>query len=258
MDEQQYANDYMNLMTLTSKKGHKLNISTITLICELSTNVINIHNICEKFNVPNVCIKIPKGKSDFELSKRGKVKKTFYNQITLNFKDISKKSIKIFSNGKLQITGLTSYYECNKVSLQVCKWINEFSNENLHIKHMYIGMINSNFSLNINLELHLLNKDINDNNETGVLCRYDPESYPAINMKFKNTSIFIFGSGNIVITGGKNILDLGNAYGKVNDIIDKYSRSFKKETKPTNINDDIGKLIHGYSYREIVSCTISE
>ena len=73
--------------------------------------------------------------------------------MTINYKDVSNKSIKIFLNGKIQITGLTSMIESNKIGENICEWIERMSGEKVEVKEMKVGMINSNFKLNWGVNL---------------------------------------------------------------------------------------------------------
>ena len=93
-----------------------IGLSTITMICELDTE-INITNLTNNFKSPEypICfMKRTKAHNEYEVTKRGKTIKSFYNQITINYSDHSTKSIKVFSNGRLQITGLSSVSDAKK------------------------------------------------------------------------------------------------------------------------------------------------
>jgi len=264
----EYSDQYLEFMSKVYKNKHVVNISTITLICNLNVEKIDIKQFTETFSKPNVNVKISKSNKDYELSKRGKVKKTFFNQVSLNYHDISRKSIKIFSNGKLQITGLSSFYECNLVVNMVIQWLQEiFTTERIELVDAYIGMINSNFSIHMNLDLINLNKILNRNDN--IMSIYNPESYPAINMKMRtdireyvndttpSVSIFIFGTGNIVITGGKTLQDIITAYTFIVDTIRTNESDVKKNTLHTPKSHKKEYIIEGYNIRQYMSC-ISE
>ena len=199
-----YVQTYFELINKANEHGHILNISTITLIATLNKEKIDLEHFCRHFKHPQVMIKT------VDQTKR----KYFFNQITLNYKDISKKSIKIFSNGKLQITGLTSVFECNRLLTFIREWLSTIFKDDIRIMNSYIGMINGNFSIQKTIDL--LNMNTLLCNNEGVLCIYNPESYPAINIKLNNNgnliSVFVFGTGNIVITGGKSLHDIQHAY----------------------------------------------
>ena len=248
LNQQEYAASYFDFMSKVNDNGHILNISTITLIGYLSKEKIDLEKLVQSLESQNFYTIKVGNKKETTVTKRGKIKKSFFNQITLNYKDISKKSIKIFTNGRIHITGLTSYIECNKVSQDVVDVINSILEENIEIVRLKIGMINSNFSCNSNLHLKELNRLLGKE----YMCRYSPESYPAINLKYSGSvSIFIFGSGNIVITGSKNIEDLIESYEFINEFINE-----NKDVK-LSVNRKINKnttYFEGYPIRQYISC----
>lgn len=258
MDLEEYARDYLNFMDIVHKNGHLLNVSTMTVICNLNVEAICIQTFCENFEEPNINMKVCKPNNEVEVTKRGRVKKSFYNQVTLNYRDISKKSIKVFSNGKLQITGLTSYYESRVLVDYVIRLLRRtLQNDDIGVTRQYVGMINSNFSVKTNLDLQKLNKVLNK--KVNVMSIYNPESYPAINMKYNHatngtTSIFIFGTGNIVITGGKTLAHMRDSYDFIYEEILKNHTGVCKTTPyiPKEIREE--SYIDGYPIRQYMSC----
>lgn len=258
MDTHAYAAEYMDLMKIVHANGNVLNVSTITLICNLNVDRICMQTFCERFHEPNIEMKRYKRNKEFEITKRGKIKKSFFNQVTLNYCDISKKSIKVFSNGKLQLTGLTSCLECNQVAEMVNGWLKKYlDSETICITKMYIGMINSNFSMMTNLDLIKLNGILNI--DPRVVSIYNPESYPAINMKYihqgVSVSVFIFATGNIVITGGKQLRDMRVAYEFVHDMVTKNKPMVSKDTYVAKAVR-VEPYVRGYPIRQCMSCTV--
>lgn len=258
-----YAEEYIQFMNEVHKNKHVLNISTITLICNLNVDNVSIQEFTQNFNEPGITMKVQSVVKDgkIDVTRRSKIKRAFFNQVTLNYKDISKKSIKIFSNGKLQITGLTSGFECDVLSDYILRLIRRtLNNENIHIVKSYMGMINSNFSTNISIDLVRLNRVLNQN--INVMSIYNPESYPAINVKYeipgtdRCTSIFVFGTGNIVTTGGKSLSDIQASYRFIhNEIVN--NRDFV--CRSDFITDRPPKkepLMYGYAVRQYMSCVI--
>lgn len=247
--------EYFEFMNYVHDNGHNINISTITLLCALNVDKIDIKTFSSNFAREGVTIRQANEASDYKVSKRGKVKKNFFNQVTLNYEDISKKSIKIFSNGKLQMTGLSSFVECNHVANMVLGWIiDTLSLSNIHMQNMYIGMINSNFSVYKSIDLHKLTNILNK--MENVMSIYNPESYPAINMKYITAtikvSIFIFGTGNIVITGGKSLNDMKYAYKFIVDTLNINSFVFKPQLNIKKKRPE--PIIDGYPIRQYQSC----
>lgn len=262
MDLKQYSSEYLSLMETVYNNKHILNISTITYLCVLNVDFIDLRQFILCFdnhqNCSNVHMKRCIDKNVLEVSKRGKVKKSFYNQITLNFKDINKKSVKIFSNGKIQITGLTSLYECKHVSEFVLSLLKTIltGHDETRIEHSYIGMLNSNFSVMYNVDLNKLNKILQ--RDPRCFSVYNPESYPAINLKIKtedrNLSVFIFGTGNIVITGSKTISEMKHAYCYITEMLSKFdvAKSTPYKPKPKRVEP----YLDGYNIRQYLSCVV--
>jgi hypothetical protein len=164
----------------------------------------------------------------------------------------------------LQITGVSCYWECEHVMRQVEQWLSRVCCGEFRIVHSYIGMINSNFSVGHGIDLPQLNGILNAH-ET-VMSIYNPESYPAINMKMnfdqatymssKSTlSIFIFGTGNIVITGCKSLPQVQRAYLFIVRTIRNHPSIVRKLTnhvlKP--INHPTTNYVHGYPFRKLLS-----
>ena len=258
----EYSREYFQLMESVNKRGHVLNISTITYLCTLNVDEINLKLFCERFDTisheryGDIVIKTPI--RDDTCNKRGKNKRSFFNQLTLNFRDINKKSIKIFSNGKLQITGLTSMFECKYVSEYIVSLLMYVLRGDIRpdatINRGYIGMLNANFSLNNNIDLTKLNKILQKRDK--CFCVYNPESYPAINLKIQTDdrwlSVFVFGTGNIVITGSKCISEMDFAYCFITHALSIDNVSKSTEFKPKAIRNE--PYIYGYNIRQFLSC----
>tara|TARA_Y100000816_G_C26062804_1_gene558249 strand:+ start:123 stop:926 length:804 start_codon:yes stop_codon:yes gene_type:complete len=247
LDTKKYAQQFLEFMEIVQENGHVCNISTITLIGSLSIKKISLETILDNVKDSIYTVKVSK-KNHQTVTKRGKIKKTFFNQITLNYKDISNKSIKIFSNGIFHITGLTCYLECNLVSMKLRDLIKQcVKDESVSITDLRIGMINNNFCCNHDLNLRMMIKSLKMCN---YVARYNPESYPAINLKYNNTSIFIFGSGNIVITGSKSLEEIVKTYRFITDFIK--DKEFCK-TQNQKAKKQV-EYMHGYSIRHFISC----
>ena len=252
-----YAQSYFSLMEKANANGHYVNVSTITLICVLNTQHIDLNQIVSTFNHDDVHLKVPPCKTETTKSQ----KKTFYNQITLNYRDISNKSIKIFSNGKLQITGLTCFFECKFVLEKIVRWLNEwFQTTDFAVVNAYVGMLNINFSVQHTIDLQSLNRLLNSYDN--VMAVYNPETYPAINVKLQTSefmldsnpsiSLFIFGTGNIVVSGTKTIEQSIFAYEFIVDVLNR-TPSILRVRKERKI-DSTTKFIDGYAARQYISC----
>lgn len=262
-----FNEEYISLMELSYDKMQKydgltsLNISTLTMVCNMKID-INLEKLTKNFTRPNypLCfIKKAKTNKDVTYTKRGKTKKSFYNQTTITVSENTNKSVKVFKNGKLQITGLTSYNDFKR-TIKIVRDILRNTPDAVEIDSVKeediepkIEMINSNFNFAKELNLKKLKhiilecKDVKD-------ATYNPDTYPGINAKFKDTSIFIFGTGNIVITGSKSLQEIRDAYEFISEIV--------CSNKDTHIRNGAGKKIsknpinymHGYPETVYIAC----
>ena len=200
-----------------------LRISTITLCFNLNSN-IDTDSLIKTYQLKN------KGK--------------FYNSFIFNwhtkyqFKKIV--SVKIFKNGKVQITGLNTIKSCCYIIRKVYnKLLNFYLSKNYYLSDIKICMINSDFKISGIMNMYslcdLCNEKKISNGGNFLNIVYQPIKYPAINTKFivndqlqnynnhiylngikkkytGSVSILIFRSGSIIITGGNKIEDYLNIY----------------------------------------------
>ena len=80
---------------------------------------------------------------------------TFYNQITLTYDDgHSTKSIKIFPNGSIQVAGCEDIFNCRYIISGLVYILQSFDKDIIPPADTFrVVMINSNFSLNYNINL---------------------------------------------------------------------------------------------------------
>lgn len=236
-----------------SKLSSDLEISTITITCKLNTkmNVENIgkyidispHEITEvKYGddkIRSTSTKPKKRKNKTKDKVRDKKKNiddpNFNNQASLYIYAGEKNiSIKIFTNGSLQITGCKKLDDFNHSvnilcsKLMVKKLVYDKKNnkmikkefvtnpENLGLDNIFdfkIGMINSNFEMGFMINREKLQDIIVKNN---IHATYEPCTHAAVNIKRAcgedHVSIFVFESGSIIITGAKNYRHILDCY----------------------------------------------
>ena len=230
-----------------------INISTMCISCKIN-KIINIENIktklelndnnvlridCDENNTKTL-LKIKQSKSKKVI--QHKVKKTFFNQITiviriddLPYTDINKVkkiNLKLFKNGSIQMSGCKSIYNVNMALNNLLSCLN--TSDNLYLENtpdeisvisFKIDMINSNYKTNIEInrdEFHklLLNKKIKSSYESCIRACVIVKYNPSIDDIYsKEISIFIFEKGNIIITGAKSKEDLISSYNYINNII---------------------------------------
>ena len=205
----------------------KLRISTITLCCNF-----------------NSIIKLDDFKIKYDTSL--KEKKKFYNSAVFSwhskYQEQANVSIKLFTNGKIQVAGCKTIRSCAYIIRKAFKRLTEsqcFEKENPFISDMKICMINTDFKINTTLYqdklCNILSSNSIHNNGNFLSVVYQPVKYPAINTKFiisdnimdfhehnlkhglrkiysNKLSILIFRSGSIIITGGKSIDNYFEAY----------------------------------------------
>lgn len=237
-----------------------LRISTMTQIAEISSK-INLNNLY-KYLEPTDTIRyisfgseLNKGEITKKIKKprKDKEKKFFYNQITIHIFFEKIVNVKIFNNGRIQMTGLKKnnqgekiikifLEEVNKLSEEYKKEIFEVSNP----KFTWIKtvLINSDFDLHYKVDREALHRSIIDE---GYYSSFEPCIYPGVNIKYyynkfkenngicdcekmcngkgkdntcKKITIAVFNSGKIIITGGNSIEHIGIAYNFIYQFIE--------------------------------------
>lgn len=228
-------------------------ISTISATCNLNTlmNLINISKFLELSNNDIISIKHDKSIRSLEPIKTKRKKatkktKNFYNQITMVIKVDEEKNInvKLFTNGSVQMTGCKSIDNCNVVLQKLMNRLkdryyiiedNEIiekqmveSLDKLEIKNFKIDMINSNFKINYKINREILH---NIMKSMSIDSGYKPNIHACVNIKYQmenKISIFVFESGNIIITGAKCTEHIINAYNFITKILNDNINNIKK------------------------------
>ena len=173
--------------------------------------------------------------------------------------DIKCVNIKLFNNGKITLTGskneFDGYKSCKVLLEEMKKNKSIFLNvtdteiDNLSIINYKITMINSDFDTNFKIDLLKL-LDILNNNEKDLFTKFNPEKYRGLIIGFywntnkenqdgkclckskcngkgngtgdgqcKKITISVFKSGSIIITGGRLVKQIEDAYKRINSIL---------------------------------------
>jgi TATA-box binding protein (TBP) (component of TFIID and TFIIIB) len=186
-----------------------------------------------------------------------KVKPTkFYNQVTLGYTDAySTKSIKVFPNGSIQVAGCSDLFDCNRIIQQlifILKLVLGLD-ESVTSNSFRVVMINTNFSLNSNINLMALFAHFSA--ETLFKVTFDPDRYSAVKIKFKPASdmkqvtVSIFSTGKIIVTGAQTLQEIAYAYNIINRHI--ISGAKKIKVSPTDTIETFNNFL-GYSFDEMV------
>jgi TATA-box binding protein (TBP) (component of TFIID and TFIIIB) len=233
-----------------------LRVSTITAIGKLFTNNIDLNKVYNFIDINDIFRfikynKLTKG-CDPNQKKKNIPKKDFFNQMTIHIYDGvktngKKVNVKIFNNGRIQMTGLIKIDQGNNIINLLHTALSKSSDIDLVEKDNFdldIVLINSDFDYKqiINrdrLYLHLLDKNI--------FVTYESCIYPGVNIKYyykknnhsgicncinqcdgkgdginkcKKVTIAAFHSGKVIITGGKSFDQLEKSYEFITNELD--------------------------------------
>ena len=154
---------------------------------------------------------------------------TFFNQITLTYEDAySTKSIKVFPNGSIQVAGCSDLFDCKRIITQLTFILKVCLNMKREVSpdSFRIVMINSNFSLNYNINLMLVARHFEKHNGLFKVS-FEPDRYSAVKIKFKpaeemkEITTSIFSTGKIIITGAETLKEIVFAYNIINQHINE-------------------------------------
>lgn len=192
--------------------------------------------------------------------KKQKNSKRFDNQLTLilNLNE-NLINMKLFKNGRLQMTGLKSI-ENGKIAIQNIIDIivklnfnnNILEKNDIQFKNYKICLINSDFKFTSKLKRNKLFEYLI--NTTDLICSYEPCIYPGVKIQFfynedmdgickcddgfcsnknKNSkctkiTVAIFESGCTIITGAKSLEQINVTYKYIKDFLTNNINHFKK------------------------------
>ena len=188
-----------------------LKITTITVVMNIQ-KPIDIRAI-EKALEPGIDL----GRDDTHVFKWSVTPTKFHNQITIGYTDDrSKKSIKLFPNGAIQIAGCSDLLDCERVRDQLNVILENFNPQGGSIDKYSIAMINTNFYMSHKLNLGAVLEEF---------AEYDPsfnsDVYSGVIVKIpfakaeKPVTVSIFTSGAVIITGAKDLGNIAKAYRQV-------------------------------------------
>ena len=274
-------NNFINYIdnTLLSLDGLPSNlvISTISVTGKINCKIL-LENIDKHMKLSNDGIlsikyggKIRSLEKKKPKSRKKKNTRCFENQLTMEIRvsDEKKINIKIFKNGSFQMTGCKSIIDCNIVLNKLIirlidtiaiidsnkiieqPFIEEIDNINnkLQVNSFKIDMINSNFCVNYFINREALFTILQ---EKQVNCRYEPCIHACVNIKYpipddpnnKIVSIFVFQSGNIIITGAKNKHQICKSYEYIIETLTvHYNQIVKKDLINMLDNNDIKEIL---------------
>ena len=144
----------------------------------------------------------------------------FYNQVTLTYQDpMSTKSVKIFSNGSIQVAGCTDLFDCHRVIRQVCIVIKHTLGVQVSIKEFRICMINANFQFNKDVNLRNCARHLTE--QAGMNVTLSRDRYAAVKVKFKpaedmkQMTASIFATGKVILSGAETLKEVALGYNRL-------------------------------------------
>lgn len=244
-----------------------LRVSTMTLISGINSN-INLKALYDSLEINDKFRYIEYGDNPKKGIKHNKIKnprnnkkiKFFYNQITLHVFVDKIINLKIFNNGKFQMTGVKGIDQGETAINIVNNYVkslpsnikeNILDNTDPQIKDLEIGMINSDFNCGFKINRELLHRIVIS---MGFYSSFEPSIYPGVNIKYyynpvdfggicncncicdgkgkngncKKITVAVFNSGSIIITGAKSGDHLRKAYEFINKIINDRKEEIKE------------------------------
>ena len=245
---------------MDSLKTSDLHVSAIVQIGKLSSD-INLQELASHLIINNNILyiefgsSIKKGDNLKKAKKKKKEKKYFYNQVTLHIWLGKRINMKIFNNGRIQMTGIKKESQGYETIELFIKEINKISDENKikifnefniqQIEPIETVLINSDFDIYSEVNREMLHRLIV---EHGYYSSYEPCTYPGVNIKYyynpikrnfgicdcekpcngkgkentcKKITIDVFKSGKIIITGGRNKQNINSAYQFITEFINE-------------------------------------
>jgi len=170
---------------------------------------------------------------------------TFYNQVTLTYHDTySTKSVKVFPNGSIQVAGCCDLFDCKRIITQLTHILKTFLGMNIQIPldSFRVVMINSNFSLNYNINLMKVAEWFEEYDDIFKVS-FEPDRYSAVKIKFKPSqdmkeiTCSIFSTGKIIITGAETLKEIAFAYNIINQHINENESIRVSRTEETDVFD---------------------
>lgn len=170
---------------------------------------------------------------------------TFYNQVTLTYHDTySTKSVKVFPNGSIQVAGCCDLFDCKRIITQLIFIFKNFlgMTNTAPVESFRVVMINSNFSLNYNINLMQVSDWFERYNDIFKVS-FEPDRYSAVKIKFKpahdmkEITCSIFSTGKIIITGAETLKEIAFGYNIINQHINENPRIRVSRTTETDVFD---------------------
>ena len=209
------------------RKPSLLRVSTMTVMGGRKDVTTSLTTFVEKFT---------SGTKGWKMAKNH-----FNNSVTI-FKEISetkKRSVKLFKNGKIHVTGSSTPMEGEAILREIQDLVDDIFPEvrDLAPIPMEIQMINATFQVphGIN-QLALLDLYKNYRNKVSKIS-FSPETYSAVKATIFGTTVSVFKTGSVVLAGAKTFKDLAVIYKFLLDVL--YHPDVKIGTVPIKNQENV-------------------
>ena len=245
-------NSFSYLLTLDEfRKGFPdetrpswIKITTITMVSSFiqQIDIKKLRSIFEKLESFKFKRSGTKGDGGFEWKLKPT---TFYNQVTLTYHDsYTTKSVKVFPNGSIQVAGCCDLFDCKRIITQLTYIFKTFlgMESQVPVDSFRVVMINSNFSLNYNVNLMKVAQHF-ENHSDIFKVSFEPDRYSAVKIKFrpaqdmKEITTSIFSTGKIIITGAETLKEIAFGYNIINQHINEEPTIRCKPTDEKDVFD---------------------
>jgi TATA-box binding protein (TBP) (component of TFIID and TFIIIB) len=230
-----------------------VSISTMSTTCKLGTTIFieHINNYMELRAEDVVVVKYKNTHRALDpalIKKRkpGRKVSNFFNQITLLVVAEGERRIntKLFTNGSVQMTGCKSLRDCDAVLSKLVERLKEVHTtedgeekrlvenvDNLKVSGFKVDMINSNFRVGYRVHREALHGIVR---KMDIHSSFKPDIHACVNIKYpvdadKRISVFVFESGQIIITGAKNGQHIHGAYNFITKLLEDNKAVVRKK-----------------------------
>ena len=168
-------------------------------------------------------------------------------------RSLPKINVKLFKNGSIQMSGCKTINDVNIVLTKILARLKQVKGkienekiteityvdemDKLGIYNFKIDMIYCNYKISIQIDREKLHELLK---KKKIKCMYEPCSRACVIIKYtptvdnienKETSIFIFKKGNIIITGARSRSQVIEAYNYINNILITHSDEITKKSE---------------------------
>jgi TATA-box binding protein (TBP) (component of TFIID and TFIIIB) len=175
--------------------------------------------------------------------------------VTIGYEDhSSRKSIKLFPNGSIQVAGCADLFDCRRIlkQLSFILMVVLGTEAVVPVDEVSVKMINTNFSLNSSVNLLKIIGKLSkaapgqDSASPSFKVTFDPDRYSAVKVKFvpkpgqKQVTASIFSTGKIIVTGAQTLDEIAEAYSILNQNLRDPAILIKPAAQPELFDNIMG------------------